>query len=438
MPEQHLREQELMQRLEQLLAGLGPLDTDDEPRRLLGELRERLVFLETRNHDLTRTLREQDRRLRRQVEELTQRDRLRNQFLAVLSHELRNPVGAIRMIAELFKLYEAQFDPDCRSGLQILDRQLSHLGRLLDDLLDMARLNNGRIILQKAPTGLAEVVDHAVQTQQPQFQTRQQSLEVVLSEEAVTVDADPVRLAQALGNLLNNAAKFSEPGARIRLVARHQHHQAVISVHDTGMGLDAETLAHLFEPFGVEDHLHGGLGLGLPLARHLIRLHGGSLVGESPGPGQGSVFTIRLPALLEPTPASRIPAETPPPPTTPGPRRVLVVDDNPDAVEGLARLLTRLGHEVRTALDGNSALGLAAEFHPEAVFLDIGMPGMDGYEVASRLRQQNSRATPHLIALTGYGQEQDRQQARQAGFDDHVVKPANLDILRKLLADLHA
>jgi len=421
--------QQLIEHLEQ-----SP-HVDAGTRPILDGLRTHYQALESHNHHLTQTLREQTLRLDQQLAELNGRDRLHYRSLAVLSHELRNPVGAIRMIAELLKFHEAQFDADYRHDLEILDRQLTHLGRILDDLLDMVRLNDGQISLQKTPIALAEVVEHAVQALRPQLEARAQSLEVSLPQVPLTLDADPPRLGQALDNLLHNAVKFSGPGAIIRLQAHREGQRIRITIQDPGIGIDSSTLAHLFEPFGNRQHHHGGLGLGLALARHLIRLHGGNISAESQGSGQGSVFTVYLPVIEDDVPRTReAPTASPLAPAHEHRRRILVVDDNPDAALGLERLLVHLGHRVHTALDGPAALGLAAEFRPEVVLLDLGMPGMDGYQVARRLRADFPDWRPRLIALTGYGQEQDRQRTRQAGFDDHLIKPVDLPTLKTVLA----
>jgi two-component system CheB/CheR fusion protein len=308
---------------------------------------------------------------------------------------------------------------------------------LVEDLLDVSRIRQGKVRLRRELVELAEVVERAVESSRPLLEARLQELTETLPAEPVWLEADAVRLAQVLANLLNNASKYTDERGRIWLTAAREGRSAVVRVRDTGVGVPAEMLPKIFNLFTQADRTldrsQGGLGLGLTLVRDLVHLHGGTVEATSDGPGLGSEFVVRLPAL-EARPAGPAAAARAEGPGPGRPRRVLVVDDDRDAAETLALLLRAAGHEARTAPDGPSALAEARAYRPEAVLLDIDLPGMDGYEVARRLRAEPARGGLLVVAVTGFGQEADRRRAVEAGFDHHVVKPVNPAALQKLLA----
>jgi len=373
-------------------------------------------------------------RLYREVQDA---DRRKNEFLSMLAHELRNPLAPIRNGVHLLRAL-GRLDPGVCEVRDMMDRQVQQLVRLVDDLLDISRITRGKIRLQTEPTDLAAVVARAVETCRPLIDERQHRLALALPPQPLRVTGDAVRLAQVVGNLLHNAAKYTEEGGEIWLSVAREGDQAIVRVRDTGMGIPAEMLGCVFDLFmqidRSLDRSQGGLGLGLTLVRRLVEMHAGSVEAHSAGPCLGSEFVVRLPALPD-----EVAADAPAPPALdlqargPG-RRVLVVDDNKDAAESLALLLRVAGHDVRVCQDGPSALRTAAEYYPEAVLLDIGLPGMNGYEVARRLRGQPDTERALLVALTGYGQDEDQRRAREAGFDHHFVKPADLEALAALLA----
>jgi CheY-like chemotaxis protein/two-component sensor histidine kinase len=310
--------------------------------------------------------------------------------------------------------------------------------RLVDDLLDVSRITSGKITLQRATVSIAAVLAQAVEAARPPAEGRGQALEVDVSADVGWVDGDPVRLAQAVGNLLDNAIKYTEDGGRVRLWARAEADEVVIVVEDSGIGIDPALLPHVFDLFIQADRSlerkQGGLGLGLTLVRRLVEMHGGRVEAASAGPGLGSAFTIRLPRLaVEAAEPETVPVPAAPPP---GPaRRILVVDDHQDSTDSLALFLRLRGHEVRTAHDGPSALEEIERYHPDVVFLDLGLPGMSGYDVARRVRTMNGLGSPRLVALTGYGTDADRQKTRDAGFDVHLAKPVDPRAVDALLAE---
>src|SRR5205807_3574731 len=364
-------------------------------------------------------------------------DRLKNEFLSMLAHELRNPLAPIRNAVHILQSTEIG-RTEFEFAREIIDRQLHQMVRLVDDLLDVSRITRGKIILQKEPVDLATVAARAVETSRPLIDSRNHELTIKLPEQPVWVRGDVTRLAQILANLLNNAAKFTAEGGRIWLTLEQMDHEAVFRVRDTGMGIPAEMLSSIFDLFIQAerslDRSQGGLGIGLTLVRRLVEMHGGSVHASSAGPNQGSEFVVRLPILRD--------VETPALSTNGSPRlvqkttpqRILIVDDNVDSAETLAMVLRQNGHDVRTTYDGPSALELAPGYRPDVVLLDIGLPGMDGYEVAKRLKQQPGMDGICLAAVTGYGQENDRNRSRSAGFHYHLVKPVDLDLLQDLLA----
>jgi CheY-like chemotaxis protein len=325
-----------------------------------------------------------------------------------------------------------------REVRDMMDRQLQHLIRLVDDLLDLSRITRGKIRLQTEVMSLAHVLARAVETCRPLIEERHHRLSVAAPPGQLLVEGDAVRLAQVVGNLLNNAAKYTEDGGQIWLSAAREGDEAVVRVRDTGMGIPAEMLGSVFELFTQVDRSldrsQGGLGIGLTLVRQLVEMHGGRVEAHSGGAGQGSEFVVRLPQL-SPKALPEVQQSLSPGLTSRGPgRRVLVVDDNRDAAESLALLLEVAGHQVRACHDGPAALERVEEFQPDVVLLDIGLPGMDGYEVARRLRALPGGRGVLLVALTGYGQDDDQRRAREAGFDHHLIKPADLEALAGLLA----
>lgn len=365
------------------------------------------------------------RRLERQLAEA---DRRKDEFLAMLGHELRNPLAPLKNAAQLL-LLKGTADAE----VQIIDRQVGQMARLVDDLLDVARISRGKIRIQKEAVELAEVVERAVEISRPLIETRRHELTEVLPREPVYLEADPVRLAQVLANLLNNAAKYTQPGGHIELTAERQGEEVVLRVRDNGVGIAPGMLPRVFDLFAQADRTldrsQGGLGIGLTLVKSLVELHGGRVEAFSEGLGKGSEFVVRLPVLATP------PSPTPVASVKQGRAgcRVLVVDDNVDSAETLAMLLRVKGHEVRTANDGPTALEKARAYQPDVVFLDIGLPGMDGYEVARRLREQAGRKPVFLAALTGYGRDEDRRLGEEAGFDHYLVKPVEAEDLESLL-----
>ncbi len=375
---------------------------------------------------------------RARVEErLREADRRKDDFLAMLAHELRNPLAPVLTAVQLMERKQRE-GQDVGRERDVVERQVHHMRRLVDDLLDVSRVTRGKIHLQKRPLDVVGAAARAVEAARPFAESRGHTLRAELPGEPVWTEADPVRLEQVLTNLLHNAAKYSERGGRITLTLVREEDEAVVRVADTGMGIPAEALPHLFKPFmqvaRTLDRAQGGLGLGLTLVKRLVEMHGGRVEVASEGVGQGSVFTVRLPLL----PAERVPVREdsrPAPEVSSEGRRVLVVDDNVDAAELLGEVLELDGHQVSVVYDGMAALECVEAFAPEVVFLDIGLPGLDGYEVARRLRRRPGGAGLRLVALTGYGQASDRQRSREAGFDTHLVKPVELDTLRALVAD---
>jgi PAS domain S-box-containing protein len=379
---------------------------------------------------------------KRAEEALRESDRHKNEFLAMLAHELRNPLAPIRTALHLMRQPGGDGNGSYFEGeREMVERQVRHLTRLVDDLLDISRISRGKIELRKEVVDLAAVVDRAVETIRPLLVEHDLHLTVSLPSEPARLEADPTRLEQVLANLLHNAAKYTDSGGRIDLIAAREGDEVVLRVRDTGIGITPEMLPRIFEMFVQAerrlDRSQGGLGIGLSLVRTLVEIHGGRVTAHSAGLGQGSEFVVRLPALAWPAQGARAapPRSQRPADALPPRHRILIVDDNPDAANSLARLLTRLWHQdVQVAHDGPAALAAAQAFRPDVILLDIGMPGMDGYEVAQRLRRQPEFATTLLVALTGWGQEEDRRRSQDAGIDHHLVKPADPEILREMLA----
>jgi len=379
---------------------------------------------------------------RLQAEEaLKEADRRKNEFLATLAHELRNPLAPIRNALHILRMPRVDA-ATVRRSREMMERQVHHLVRLVDDLLDVSRVMRGNIELRKERVELATVVARAVETAQPLIEAQGHELTVSLPPDSLPLDADPVRLAQVVGNLLTNSAKYTEANGKISLTAEREGTDAVLRVRDTGIGIAPDMLPHIFELFVQADHsstkAQGGLGIGLTLVKNLVEMHHGSVEAHSAGLGRGSEFVIRLP-LMPQEERQRVEndnGEAPHESARSLGHRLLVVDDNRDAADSLAMLLRLQGHEVRVAYDGPAALEVLKGYRPALVFLDIGMPGMDGYELARRLRQQPGLENVRLAALTGWGQQEDRRRTAEAGFDHHLVKPVEPKALELLLADL--
>lgn len=362
-------------------------------------------------------------------------ERRKDEFLAMLGHELRNPLAAITNAGELTKLIEPS-DPTFDESLEIIRQQASLMKRLVDDLLDVSRITSGRVQLQKSLVGASEVVTRVAEAHNLLFSSRNHAVHLDLPKDEILLEADPYRLEQILSNLLVNAAKYSDPGGRIWFGARRHGNEVVFRVKDSGIGIGADLLPNVFDLFAQANRsLHraeGGLGIGLTIVRGLSELHGGRAWVTSAGFGHGAEFFVALPAVVE-APAEPAPAPKTAIDTTTQPRRILVVEDQPALARVTVALLRKLGHDVRAASDGPEALLAVREYNPEVVLLDIGLPGMDGYEVARSLRAEMGPDAPMLVAMTGYGQHEVNRHARRAEFDHHLVKPADMGLLRELL-----
>ena len=405
-------------------------------------VQERTAALDKINHQLQAEIAERTRleeELRLRVKQLAEADKRKDEFLATLAHELRNPLAPIHNALEIMLLPDADESMNDLAR-SIMERQVKSLVRLVDDLLDMSRITQGKIELRRQDIDLADVVGQAIETVRPLIDSQEHELTVSLPDEPVLLHADPTRLAQIIANLLNNAAKYSDRRGHIWLTAARDANQLVLQVRDAGIGIDSRMLPQIFEMFVQVDkghgRTHGGMGIGLTLVRRLIELHGGTIEASSAGLGHGSEFTIRLPLVFgQSTPvngksekANGAPAQVA---AIRGP--ILVVDDNIDAAKTLAMLLRGRGYHVYTAHDGPAALGWLASHVPAMILLDIGMPVVDGYEVARRIRQQPELRDVLLIALTGWGQPEDRRRSAEVGFDHHLVKPIDIAELDRLL-----
>ena len=377
--------------------------------------------------------------LRASEQALKEADRRKDEFLAMLAHELRNPLAPIRNAAQVLKLL-GPVDARQQWAREIIERQTQHLTRLVDDLLDVSRITRGKVKIAREPLDLAAVVHRAVESSRPLIDARRHQLTLALPPEPVRLEGDLTRLVQVVGNLLNNAAKYTDEGGHIRLEAAREGGRVVLRVRDDGMGLPADLLPHVFDLFSQADRSldrsQGGLGVGLTLVRRLVELHGGQVEARSGGPGQGSEFIVRLPVEAPSTAAGAGMAAGESVSPASGGLKVLVVEDNVDSAKMMSFMLELCGHQVRMAHDGAEALEAARAFGPQAVLCDIGLPGMNGYEVAARLRQQPDFQRTPLIALTGYGEEEARRRSKEAGFDYHLVKPVEPDALGALLGSL--
>lgn len=375
--------------------------------------------------------------LHRQMEHLSRADQYKDRFLAVLSHELRNPLSSIvaglEVLREKTKVEGAQVDTTMRRTRDILDRQTKHLTRLVDDLLDIARISSGKFQLRKGDIALADIIGQSVETNQPMLGERAQELTVQLPDEPLVLRGDPIRLAQVFANLLHNASRYTPAGGKISIACACQKDTVEVRIKDNGRGIAKSFLPHVFEAFSQEaDKTGAGLGVGLSVVRQLVALHQGTVAVRSEGPGLGSEFIVRLPrSAAEPTSAPR-PSAVPAAAAPQRPLSVVLIEDSEDVRDMMAALLRGWGHQVETAADGESGVDLALERRPDVAFIDIGLPSVDGYEVARRLRSHGDLKT-RLVAMTGFGQESDRRRALAAGFDLHLVKPASIDALRKAL-----
>ncbi|HEY2826493.1 MAG TPA: PAS domain S-box protein [Pirellulales bacterium] len=365
--------------------------------------------------------------------QLREDDRHKDEFLATLAHELRNPLAPLTNALNLMRLSD-DLSPSVEQLRDIMEQQIIQLNRLVNDLLEISRIKRDKIELRKGPAELAAIVANAVETSRPLIEAAEHQLAVTLPQNPITLDADAVRLTQVIGNLLNNAAKYTEPHGQIWLTGQRLGSEIVISVRDTGIGISPDLIPRVFDMFAQADHLrrnqHGGLGIGLALSRRLIEMHGGRIEAHSDGAGKGSEFIIRLPlaSVQPPAPVDRNHVRQLPS------RRVLIVDDVPSALYVLGKLLERMGQKVRTAESAAVALQCVREERPDIIISDIGMPNSNGYDLARQLRQEPGMEGVILAALTGYGQDSDRQQAKEAGFDYHLVKPVSVEALEELLS----
>ncbi|MBK6004971.1 response regulator [Ramlibacter ginsenosidimutans] len=422
--ELHRKERELAQANRQLLEEVA------ERRRAEERLSELNASLDQRVTERTAALRESESRL-------LEASRRKDEFLATLAHELRNPLAPVRNAVHFLKL-RGPGTTDVQWASELIDRQVSLMGRLIEELMDVSRIGQGRIELRRELLTLDQVLGDALETVQPQIDGAGHKLTVLQPATKLTVHGDRARLAQAFINLLSNAAKYTDPGGQLELRVVSEDGTVLVSIRDNGIGISPRRLEQVFEMFSQEEpalsRARGGLGIGLSLTRKLVELHGGIVTASSEGQGQGSVFTVRLPLAQAPA-EPRAPADNASPRReAAGTLRILVADDNVDAAETLAMLLESLGHSVHRVHDGDAAVAAVPAFDPELVVLDIGMPGTNGYEACRQIREQAGGGARTLIALTGWGQPQDQERARAAGFDQHLVKPVDIERLLELIS----
>jgi PAS domain S-box-containing protein len=370
---------------------------------------------------------------------LKESDQRKDEFLAMLAHELRNPLAPIRNGVQIFRALAPPI-PALQSAIEMIDRQVHQMTRLVDDLLDMSRITRGKIELRKERVELAAIVKGAVEASRPLIDQRGHELTINIPPQPIHLEADLTRLSQVLMNLVNNAAKFIDGAGRISVTAERENGSVLIRVTDTGIGIPAGMLSRIFDMFTQVDRSlersEGGLGLGLTLVHRLVEMHGGTVEARSEGPGKGSEFVVRLPVAAEiQDEGLRGEAGDGETVVTPAARRILIVDDNLDAADSLGMLLGLLGHEIHTAHDGMEAVEAVAGFKPDIVLLDIGLPKLNGYEAARRIREQHGGGLV-LVALTGWGQEEDRRRSKEAGFDHHMTKPVDFADLQKVLAEV--
>ena len=405
-----------------------------ERKRAHDELIRARDQLDRQVFEQTAELREANASLLRREAELREASGRKDEFLAMLAHELRNPMAAIK---NALTLAMRSRDAEYRGrSLDILDRQIPHLGRLIDDLLDVSRITSGKIRLDRGLVDASEILDQAVEAVRPMIEGRGHTLEIAVDRGNLWLDADPTRIEQVVQNLLSNAAKYSEEGGHLKLSAAKESGKIVIRVRDDGIGLEPAQMAEIFGIFAQVDRSlarsQGGLGLGLAVAKRLVEMHDGSISVWSEGAGKGSEFTIRIPAAEPPDRAA--PHREPSSPSKARAAKILLVDDNVDMIRAMARLLELQGHVVKTAINGPEGLKSAVASQPEFILLDIGLPGLNGYEVAARIRRENLVPGVVLIAISGYGQAEDRRRSLEAGFDMHLVKPVDYDRLLAILA----
>ena len=405
--------------------------------------RERLELahetLHTQNEELqcqSEEMESQSEELRVQNLELVEQHRQRGQFLAMLAHELRNPLAPITVAAELLR-HRSVGDPTLERQQEIIARQSHHLARMVDDLLDVSRVTQGKIALRREPVQIGEAVEQALQICRPLIVEREHDLVVSLPAQTISLEADPTRLVQVICNLINNAARYTDRGGKISLTVAQERNDLTLRVKDNGRGISPELLPQVFDLFVQADdspsRATGGLGVGLTLVRSLVQQHGGSVRAESAGVGTGSEFIIRLPVLSTPALATSTGSAPLLRECVPQGARILVVDDNRDAADTLSDLLSLSHYDVRTAYDGRSGLDTAADFRPDVILMDLGMPGMDGFETARELRASENGHRVLLIAVTGYGSSDDRRRTRECGFDAHLTKPIEPQALLELL-----
>jgi len=365
-------------------------------------------------------------------EALRDADRKKDDFIALLAHELRNPLAPIRNGLQVMRLAGGDVDTVAQARA-MMERQLTHMVRLVDDLLDVSRISRNKMELRKERVLLADAVNAAVETSRPVIEAAGHELHISLPSGPVFLDADPTRLAQVFSNLLTNSAKYTQSGGHIRLSAERRADEVIVTVRDNGIGIPAESLGNIFDMFSQVDRSiersTGGLGIGLALVRGLVEMHGGTVAAESAGAGHGSTFTVRLPLLQGKTRARSENA----PNSRHESRRILVVDDNRDGADSMAMMLSLMGDEVRTAHDGVEAVELAQQFRPQVILMDVGMPRLNGLDAARRIRAQEWGRDIAIIALTGWGQDGDKERSREAGCNGHLVKPVNLPDLENLL-----
>ena len=393
---------------------------------VFAELYRKTRALERLNAELEQRVADRTAALEATTAALQEADRRKDEFLAILAHELRNPLAPIRTAVQLLRKRDLAETQNMRAR-EVIERQVQHLVCLIDDLLDVSRITRGMITLQRERVLIDAVVARAVETARPLIDARKHELALDLPEELLSVEGDPTRLVQIVGNILHNAAKFMEPGGRIVLSVSREDSYAVISVRDFGLGIQADLVSKIFDLFSQvhqkPETSHGGLGIGLALVRRLVEMHGGVVTANSEGLGKGTELVVRLPVIGVQSTIVALPTTDSKRPPQVSPRRILVADDNNDAVEALALQLRLAGHEVRSANDGLEALEVAETFAPQVVLLDLGMPRMDGYETAREIRRKWWGKSATLVALTGWGGQQDRQKTTEAGFDAHLVKP---------------
>jgi signal transduction histidine kinase len=406
---------------------------------IFSELHRKQREIETANRALLELNETLERRVMERTEALAELDRRKDEFLAMMSHELRSPLAPIANALQLLGTQRGNENPIQHQARSIIERQMGNLQHLVDDLLEVSRMTTGKIPLRRKPVVVGDIVKGAVETVRSVVEERRHELTVTLPPDPIRLHADKGRLEQVIANLLHNAAKYTEEAGRIWLSVDLEGESVVIRVRDTGLGISPEFLPRIFELFAQEeqslDRSQGGLGIGLALVRRFAELHGGDVQAFSTL-GQGSEFVVRLPLAAADTAQQQSAVPEARPLATPVPLRVLVVDDNPDTLTTFSMLLRTLGHDVRTAGDGESVVGEALDYQPDVVLLDIGLPGLNGYGVAKRIRLEPTLQDVVLIALTGYGQDSDRQAAMQAGFNHHMVKPADFEKLEQILASV--